>query len=75
MMIIIYVVCINLFTENLIVKWGTYLVFSIAISVIFRFTSKLKLDKFLGDLPYPIYIIHFLIIVVSRGFNITSEEL
>jgi len=75
MMIIIYVASINLFTENLIVKWSTYLVFSLAIPVIFRITSKSKLDKFLGDLSYPIYIIHFLIIAVSREFNITSGEL
>jgi peptidoglycan/LPS O-acetylase OafA/YrhL len=70
-MIIVYVASINLFTDNLIFKWGTYLVFSLAIPV----TSKSKTDKFLGDLSYPIYIIHFLIIAVSREFNITSVEL
>ena len=75
MMLIIYIVSINLFTDNLIFKWGTYLVFSLAIPVIFRLTSKSKTDKFLGDLSYPIYIIHFLIIAVSREFNITSVEL
>jgi peptidoglycan/LPS O-acetylase OafA/YrhL len=75
MMIIVYVASINLFTDNLIIKWGTYLVFSLAIPVIFRLTSKSKTDKFLGDLSYPIYIIHFLIIAVSREFNITSVEL
>lgn len=74
-MIIVYVASINLFTDNLIFKWGTYLVFSLAIPVIFRLTSKSKTDKFLGDLSYPIYIIHFLIIAVSREFNITSVEL
>ena len=75
MMLIIYVVSINLFTDNLIFKWGTYLVFSLAIPVIFRLTSKSKIDKFLGDLSYPLYIIHLLIIAVSREFNITSVEL
>ena len=75
MMIIVYVVSINLFTDYLIVKWSTYLVFSLAIPVIFRLTSKSKTDKFLGDLSYPIYIIHFLIIAVSREFNIMSGEL
>ena len=75
MMLIIYIVSINLFTDNLIIKWGTYLVFSLAIPVIFRLTSKSKIDKFLGDLSYPLYIIHILIIAVSREFNITSVEL
>lgn len=74
LMIIIYVVCINVFTDYLIVKWSTYLVFSLSIPIIFKLTSKLKLDKFLGDLSYPIYIIHYLIIAVSREFNFTSLE-
>tara|TARA_X000000950_G_scaffold233644_1_gene283244 strand:+ start:94 stop:537 length:444 start_codon:yes stop_codon:yes gene_type:complete len=74
MMIIVYVASINLFTENLIVKWSTYLVFSLAIPVIFSITSKLKLDKFLGDLSYPIYIIHFLIIAVAREFSFINLE-
>lgn len=74
-MIIIYVIFINLFAENLIFKWGTYLAFSLAIPVIFSLTGKLKIDKFLGDLSYPIYIIHILIIAVAREFNIMSLEL
>jgi peptidoglycan/LPS O-acetylase OafA/YrhL len=74
LMIIIYVAFINLFTDYLIFKWSTYFVFSLSIPIIFRLTSKLKLDKFLGDLSYPIYIIHFLIIAVAREFNFISLE-
>jgi len=39
-----------------------YLIFAAAIPFVFNYTKKLKFDRFIGELSYPIYLTHFFII-------------
>ncbi|WP_196304756.1 acyltransferase family protein [Pseudomonas fluorescens] len=44
--------------------WWLFVILTISIPILFHKTSKNKYDKFLGELSYPIYICHFLLIQV-----------
>ena len=49
-----------------------FLLFFIAIPFIFNLTKKSKLDRYIGELSYPIYIIHMFII--SIGANLEKQH-
>lgn len=44
--------------------WWLFAILTISIPVLFHKTSKNKYDRFLGELSYPIYICHFLLIQI-----------
>lgn len=51
-----------------------YFVFFFAITpLIFGFLKNSKLDRFIGELSYPIYISHIFIFLVVRNLNITKN--
>ena len=44
--------------------------FAALVPFIFNLTKKWKWDAWIGDLSYPVYIVHFLIITLVTYFNI-----
>jgi peptidoglycan/LPS O-acetylase OafA/YrhL len=44
--------------------WLYYFLFSMILPFLFIFTKKSKLDNFIGNLSYPFYIIHYLILEI-----------
>lgn len=72
---IIYVCFLNLTIEIYIIKHLFYILFSLSIPLIFKLTKNNKLDKFLGDLSFPIYICHILTINIAKEFIFTNKFL
>jgi peptidoglycan/LPS O-acetylase OafA/YrhL len=56
-------------------EWIYYLTLTICIPLLFIFTGKSKADRFFGDLSYPVYIIHVLVIsiLVAIGLSRTNN--
>jgi peptidoglycan/LPS O-acetylase OafA/YrhL len=53
-----------------------YGMFFLLLPYVFEFTKKSKIDRFLGDLSYPIYISHlFVLLVIQFAINIKYEDL
>lgn len=48
----------NLWKDN---AWGYYAVVALALPFLFKATEKSRLDSFIGDLSYPVYISHFIV--------------
>jgi peptidoglycan/LPS O-acetylase OafA/YrhL len=46
----------------------------IAIPFLFKFTKKFKFDRFIGELSYPIYLTHILILNLVRTAGITKYQ-
>ena len=46
----------------------------IAIPYLFKFTKKFKFDRFIGELSYPIYLTHILILNLVRTAGITKYQ-
>lgn len=46
-----------------------FLLFFLAIPFIFNLTKKSKLDRYLGELSYPIYIVHIFVILIGRSLE------
>ena len=44
------------------------LIFAATIPVIFQFTKNIKFDKFLGELSYPVYILHWAFWIIIKPF-------
>lgn len=51
----------SIFHEE-VIKWLFYLIACICIPFVFQLTNKWKFDRSIGDLSYPIYIVHVLVI-------------
>ncbi len=45
--------------------WFAYVAFAVAIPFIFCSTKKVAVDRLIGDLSYPLYIVHGLVIGVA----------
>ena len=45
-------------------SWGYLGLLTISIPFIFKLTNKLKIDQMIGDLSYPVYLIHVLVITM-----------
>jgi peptidoglycan/LPS O-acetylase OafA/YrhL len=48
--------------------WWEFVALTAAVPFLFALTSKNKIDRFLGDLSYPVYVNHFLIIQIVSTF-------
>jgi hypothetical protein len=44
------------------------LIFAATIPVIFQFTKNIKFDRFLGELSYPVYILHWAFWIIIKPF-------
>lgn len=42
--------------------WVFYILFAAAVPLIFNFTKNFKVDRFIGELSYPLYLVHGLVI-------------
>lgn len=51
-----------------------YLPFSIYIAFLFNYSKNFKIDKYIGELSYPIYITHMIIIKIYTGLNLPSMK-
>jgi peptidoglycan/LPS O-acetylase OafA/YrhL len=49
--------------------WFFYLLFAAAIPFIFSISKRSRIDRFLGNLSYPIYIAHWLVIALLEYFS------
>jgi len=49
--------------------WGFYLVFAAAIPFVFSISMRSRIDRILGELSYPIYIVHWPAIKVILYYN------
>lgn len=56
---------------------GTYPLWVAAIPFLFHLTKDLKVDRFIGELTYPVYLIHFVILeivdVILASFSISDH--
>ena len=50
-----------------------FFLFSTIIPYIMDFTKDNKIDKYLGELSFPIYISHILVINIFREFNLSND--
>ena len=66
---ILLIISLNYFVHYLALKWVIYIIFSLSIPIVFSLTKYNTFDKLLGDLSYPIYISHILVIAVLREFE------
>jgi peptidoglycan/LPS O-acetylase OafA/YrhL len=47
-----------------------FFLFFCALPFIFLYTKKSRLDRFIGELSYPVYIVHMLMIEVCKVLNV-----
>ncbi|MFN5183280.1 MAG: acyltransferase family protein [Bacteroidota bacterium] len=55
-------------------SWGFYLLFSLMLPFIFCFSKNSKIDRLIGELSYPIYLIHHLIMFLLRQYFWSHTE-
>jgi len=53
--------------------WFYLFVFFMSLPLVFLLTKKWKFDRYIGDLSYPVYISHILIILVITKLNISAS--
>jgi peptidoglycan/LPS O-acetylase OafA/YrhL len=51
--------------------WKHLLFFMLAIPVIFEMTKRSKVDRWVGELSFPVYILHFPVLGAAQRFNVT----
>ena len=67
------VLFLEAFSDYFFLKWGIFFCFAFAIPRVFDLSRKNRLDKVLGDLSFPIYISHILVIMISNEFVFEEE--
>lgn len=76
--IVLFIFVIFLFSYEFIslnkelLKWFLYIFAFISIPYLFKLTKNNKLDNFFGELSYPIYLIHVLIIYLVNQLNLPN---
>lgn len=50
-------------------------IFALFVPIIFSVTKNFKFDRFLGELSYPLYIIHFIIVKMFVNFTLVDTNL
>lgn len=61
--------------STLIKSWFLYLLIMFTIPFIFIFTSKNRIDRFLGDFSYPVFITHVFVLLLITQYFIIPERL
>jgi len=51
------------------------LFFSLAIPVLFKYTANNKVDRVIGELSYPVYILHFPILILVKRYSSAQPEI
>jgi len=51
--------------------WSHYVLILLGLPFVFLVTESSKLDRWVGELSYPVYLVHFLIITMLRAFSVT----
>ena len=72
-LILFAILFLNTFSNYLLPKWLFYLAFAFCIPMTFELFKNNKIDKFLGDLSFPFFISHVLVILISREFVFQHE--
>ena len=61
---------------NLPYKWWAVILFTVlSLPFLFYSMSRLKVDRFIGDLSYPVYISHFFIIALLEKTSLSKDML
>lgn len=60
--------------HDMLGSWSFYLLVWISIPFIFNLTKKNKIDNFIGQLTYPIYLGHMLIITIVLNIDTTFDK-
>lgn len=68
----IFTICFSSITIKLFYFVYLFSIF-IAIPILFKHGKKFKVDRFLGELSYPIYLIHLLVINITETLGITAH--
>ena len=55
--------------SNNIKMWGLLFVTAMLLPFVFKLTKRIKIDRFVGELSYPVYISHFLVIDFLTHFT------
>ncbi len=50
-----------------------FTIFFISIPYVFQFTKNSKIDRYIGELSYPVYISHILVILILKQLNIHTD--
>ncbi len=58
---------------NLVKEFFTYAATVLGLPFIFNYSKKIKWDRMIGELSYPIYIVHWSVIAVTRFFFGTAH--
>ena len=53
--------------------WGLYLIVAAAMPLLFAASKSSRVDRFIGDLSYPIYASHFMIMAWVENLQISVE--
>ncbi|OFX74551.1 MAG: hypothetical protein A2X12_11710 [Bacteroidetes bacterium GWE2_29_8] len=72
--IFLFLIVMTFLTLPLLVNNLLILVFAMAVPFIFKLTKSNKWDMFIGELSYPLYLIHFPIMqVLYKNYNISEK--
>jgi peptidoglycan/LPS O-acetylase OafA/YrhL len=55
-------------------KWIFYLSLAICLPIIFRFTKGMKWDRWIGELSFPLYIVHHLVMMLVKPYFWTHTD-
>ena len=71
--IVFYTILIFFQFLPILKSWAFYLLTCLSLPIVFQFSKSSKFDNRIGELSYPIYISHFLVIISIRPFIIHYE--
>lgn len=75
--LLVFISLFTIFFSFISVTFFTYRIYIVAVFLsmpfLFNYTKKFKLDKFIGELSYPIYITHMLVFNTVKALGITQN--
>jgi peptidoglycan/LPS O-acetylase OafA/YrhL len=69
---VIAVIIIANFSAPSMIAWWQLLAFVIALPSLFSLTRYNKIDRMIGDLSYPVYIMHYPLYILIRNMHISK---